>query len=158
MTYLYPLKAPSMKTLSALFMLLLLTMQSFAQSDSTSLKKDTVYWVHQYAYDRIIQSKIFKKGMSDDEMAGILLYKGGNNLKGAFACEFFGVLAASLIITVNENNEGVRTTLAVLGGTFFIVGIISLVSGYNKISKAGIILQHKGINIKTTGTGISFNF
>lgn len=46
--------------------------------------------------------------MSDDEMAGILLYKGGNNLKGAFACEFFGVLTGSLIVTINENNEGTR--------------------------------------------------
>jgi hypothetical protein len=147
-----------MKNLSALFMMLLLTMQTFAQSDSTSLKKDTVYWVHQYSYDRIIHSKIFKEGMSDDEMAGILLYKGGNNLKGAFACEFFGVLIGSLIVTINENNQGVRTTLAVVSGTFFIVGIVSLISGYNKISKAGIVLQHKGINIKTTGTGISFNF
>ena len=133
-------------------------MQTFAQSDSTSLKKDTVYWVHQYAYDRIIHSRIFKEGMSDDEMAGILLYKGGNNLKGAFACEFFGVLTGSLIVTINENNEGARTTFAVVSVTFFIVGIISLVSGYNKISKAGIILQHKGINIKASGTGIAFNF
>ena len=147
-----------MKNLSVLLMLLFLSMQSFAQSDNTSLKKDTVYWVHQYAYDRIIHSKIFKEGMSDDEMAGILLYKGGNNLKGAFACEFFGVLAGSLIILVNQNNQDARTTLAVLSTGFFIVGVISLVSGYNKISKAGIILQHKGINIKTTGTGISLNF
>jgi hypothetical protein len=147
-----------MKILLALFTLLFLSMQSFAQSDSTLLKKDTLYWVHQYAYDRIIHSKIFKEGMSDDEMAGILLYKGGNNLKGAFACEFFGVLTGSLIVTINENNQGARTTLAVVSVTFFIVGIVSLVSGYNKISKAGIILQHKGINIKTTGTGISFNF
>lgn len=147
-----------MKNLFVLFMLLFLTMQSFAQSDTASLKKDTVYWVHQYAYDRIIHSKIFKEEMSDDEMAGILLYMGGNNLKGAFACEFFGVLAASLIITVNQNNQDAKTTLAVISTAFFIVGVISLVSGYNKISKAGIILQHKGINIKTTGTGISLNF
>jgi hypothetical protein len=67
--------------------------------------------------------------MSDDEMAGILLYKGGNNLIGAFACEFFGVLTGSLILTINENNEGTRITLGVLSGTFFIIGIISLISG-----------------------------
>ena len=147
-----------MKPPFALIMLLLFTIQSFAQSDSASMKKDTVYWVHQHTYDRIIQRKIFKEGMSDDEMAGILLYKGGNYLKGAFACEFFGVLAGSLILAVNENNQGARTTLAVVSTTFFIVGIVSLLSGYDKISKAGIILQHKGIHIKSSGTGISFNF
>jgi hypothetical protein len=75
--------------------MLLLTMQSFAQSDNALLKKDTVYWIHQYAYDRIIHSKIFKEGMLDDEMAGILFYKCGNNLKEAFACKFFDVLTGS---------------------------------------------------------------
>ena len=147
-----------MKNLFALFMLLFLTMQSFAQSDSASLKKDTVYWVHQYTYDRIVQRKIFTKGMSDDEMAGILLHKGGNNLIGAFACEFFGVLTGSSIVIVNQNNQGTRMTLAVISSAFFITGIVSLISGYNNISKAGIILQHKGINIKTSGAGISINF
>jgi hypothetical protein len=66
-----------MKKVFLLLILLFLIMQSFAQSNDSSKKKDTVSWIHQYTYDRLIQRKIFAKGMSDDEMAGILLYRGG---------------------------------------------------------------------------------
>jgi hypothetical protein len=96
--------------------------------------------------------------MSDDEMAGILLYKGGNELKGSFACEFFGVLLGTLAIARAPYNQSESLVLSVVGTTVLIVGVINLISGYNKISKAGIILQHKGINLKPSATGITLNF
>ena len=129
-----------------------------AQSNKTSLNRDTVYWIHQYAYEQLIHKRIFTKGMSDDEMAGILLYKGGKNLVGAFACEVFGALTGTLILTFRPDQQEARAVLAVLSTGFFITGIVSLISGYSKISRAGIILQHKKFNVKTSGANISLNF
>ena len=129
-----------------------------AQSNKTSLNRDTVYWIHQYAYEQLVHKKIFTEGMSDDEMAGILLYKGGKNLMGAFACEIFGALTGSLIFTFRPTQQEPRLVLAVLSTGFFITGVVSLISGYYKISRAGIILQHKKFNVRTSGTSLSLNF
>jgi hypothetical protein len=130
----------------------------FSQSTSDSLGNKSAKWVHQRTYDHIIQNKLFKDGMSDDEMAGMLLYRGGKNLRGAFLCELFGIISVSLYTVVYPNNEPVGKGLAVVGVGFFVAGIANLLSGYNKISKAGIIMQHKGIFVKATASGISLTF
>ena len=146
-----------MKKFLPLLMLLFISIQSFSQDTIAPIKK-AAYCYHQNEYNHLITNKLFKKGMTDDEMAGILLYKGGRELTGSFVCELFGVIAGSLGVVFYQKNTAVGTACAVGSGIFFIVGIVNLMTGYSKISKAGIILQHKGIGVKVSGNGISLNF
>jgi hypothetical protein len=148
-----------MKTTLTIFLLLFIAAQSFGQTDTTkTIKKDSAVWAYQYTYDRMIQSKMFTPGMSDDEMAGIMLYRSGKNLKRAFILEIFGVLTATVSLSVFEHSESTATVFGVFSLGFFAAGIGNIISGYTKISKAGIIMQHKGIQIQTTGTSISMKF
>lgn len=148
-----------MKNLLLLVLLIIGGIQSYSQNKQDSIRQNSAEWRYKQKYNHLIQNNLFTKGMSDDEMAGILLYKGGNNLKVSFACEVFGAMSSSLMLTItNKEAQTAITLLAVASAIFYLTGIVELISGYNKISKAGIIFQHKGYNIKTSGTGISLNF
>ncbi|MEI7660651.1 MAG: hypothetical protein WCK34_00555 [Bacteroidota bacterium] len=146
-----------MKSTLTFFLLLFITLQSFSQDTIVPVVKKN-QWYHHKEYDYLITSKLFKDGMTDDEMAGILLYKGGREMTGSFVAEVFGVVIGSVAVVVYPKNNTTGTALAIGSGISFIVGIVNLLSGYSKISKAGIILQHKGINMKATASGISLNF
>jgi hypothetical protein len=147
-----------MKTTLTIFLLLIAALQSIGQTDTTTIKKDSAGWALQYTYDRMIQSKMFTPGMSDDEMAGILLYRSGKNLKRAFILEIFGVLTAAVSVSVMQTTPTTGIIFGVFSVGVLSAGIGNLISGYSKISKAGIIMQHRGIQIQTTGTSISMKF
>jgi hypothetical protein len=146
-----------MKNCILLIVTLFITLQSFSQDSIVPVDKGS-HRALQKDYDHLLKYRLFKEGMTDDEMAGILLYKGGRNLFGAFVAETFGLIVGSVAVVVYPKNNTTGTVLAIGSGISFIVGIGNLLSGYSKISKAGIILQHKGINLKATSTGISLNF
>jgi len=132
--------------------------------DSIKLNKSFKNWRHYKKYNSIISQKIFTSDMTDDEMAGIELWRGGRNLKMAIAFEIVGVVVISTgntivqLIDDSDKADIVRYIASGIGLGFFIAGLCELVSGYNKIGKAGIIFQHKKFNIKTTGTSVSMNF
>ena len=138
-----------------------------AQSKVNSTGYTMYQWRHQDKYNRITSGSVFNRNMSDDEMAGIYLWRGGRNLKTAFALEMIGVLvgtSASWLPNLASGKKGSidATTVSVIIGVvstgLFVAGLCELVSGYNKIGKAGIILQHKKFSFKTTGTSVSLNF
>ncbi|MBC8147511.1 MAG: hypothetical protein H8E98_05950 [Bacteroidetes bacterium] len=137
--------------------------------DNQAQNQDLENWRHHEKYTRIIQQSIFSAGMSDDEMAGIELWRGGRNLKMSFAFMIVGIGIASTATWLPDrfftskykgkiDPEDIQIAIAIVGGGFLIASICELVSGYNKIGKAGIILQHKKFTIKTTGNNISLNF
>jgi hypothetical protein len=115
-------------------------------------------WRHQYKYARITSASIFDKGMTDDEMAGILMWRSGRNLKLSFAFITVGFVSSSTLAYIKDPPAAAQIAIACVSTGFLIAGIIELVCGYSKIGKAGIILQHKRFNVKTTGTSISLNF
>jgi len=138
-----------------------------AQGDFNTTGSDVKPWRHQKKYDRITSISLFDKSMTDDEMAGIYLWRGGRNLKLAFAFEIVGVVVASTAswlpsVASGKNGSVDASTISLIIGAFgtgfFVAGLCELVAGYNKIGKAGIILQHNRFKVKTTGTSVSLNF
>ena len=93
-----------MKMLLALIALFLTTTSSFAQNANPKVESDTTYWLYQYQYDHLLKKKYFTKGMSDDEMAGVLLYQSGANLKAAFICEIIATLTSTGAIAIYSKN------------------------------------------------------
>jgi len=132
--------------------------ESKAQNQTESKYAINEDWRHQNKYDRIINASCFEPGMSDDEMAGIFLWRGGRNLKMSFAFILVGFVSSSTLAYIKDPPAAVQIAIAGVSTGFLIAGICELVSGYSKIGKAGIILQHKKFNIKTTGTSVSVNF
>jgi len=132
--------------------------ETMAQSQTNPAGSVVNIWRHQYKYARITSASIFDKGMTDDEMAGILLWRGGRNLKLSFAFIAAGFVSSSALAYVKDPPAAVQIAIAGISTGFLIAGICELIAGYNKIGKAGIILQHKRFNVKTTGTSISLNF
>ena len=132
--------------------------ESKAQNQTESKYAINEDWRHQNKYDRIINASCFEPGMSDDEMAGIFLWRGGRNLKMSFAFILVGFVSSSTLAYIEDPPAAVQIAIAGVSTGFLIARICELVSGYSKIGKAGIILQHKKFNIKTTGTSVSVNF
>ena len=128
--------------------------------DSLNQNINEWQWRHFNKYERIKHQSIFAPTMSDDEMAGIELWRAGRNLKMGFSFMFVGVIVLSTAAFVADGKDqtAVLAAIGVVGTGFLIAGLCELVSGYNKIGKAGIILQHKKFYIKTTGSNISLNF
>ncbi|MCX6246172.1 MAG: hypothetical protein NTW10_00425 [Bacteroidetes bacterium] len=142
-----------MKKPLLIIVLIVLSMQIYSQNQQA-----TSEWRYTDKYNHIIQSGLFTQGMSDDEMAGILLSRAGRNLKLCFTFEVIGVVFGTTIVYAGRNSETVYYVASAVSLGFFIAAMCELLSGYNKISKAGIIFQHKGISVKASGPGISFNF
>ncbi len=149
---------PKQSLLILLTVILLAGMETKAQSQSDITGSIDSQWRHQNKYDRIINASCFEPGMTDDEMVGIFLWRGGRNLKMSFAFILVGFVSSSTLAYIKDPPAAVQIAIAGVSTGFLIAGICELVSGYNKIGKAGIILQHKKFNIKTTGTSISLNF
>lgn len=152
------LKVFQASVLLAFFVCTFAVTETIAQNQSNPTGSVVNTWRHQNKYDRITSASVFDKGMSDDEMAGILLWRGGRNLKLSFTFILIGFVSSSTLAYIKDPSTGVQIVIAGISTGFLIAGICELVSGYNKIGKAGIILQHKRFNIKTTGTSISLNF
>lgn len=123
-------------------------------------------WRYQKKYDRYVRDSCFTPGMSDDEMAGIYLWRGGRNLKMSFSFNMVGVIVGStaswlpglLYDKFDLDPDRVTMIIAGVSSAFILVGVCELISGYSKIAKAGIILQHNRFNVRVTGTTVSLNF
>jgi len=143
--------------------------KNYSQVNQDSLNQSFKEWRHMEKYNRIIQQSIFTSTMSDDEMAGIELWRAGRNLKMSFSFMIVGIGIGSTASWLPQRlfgtnykgkltPEDVQIAILVVSSGFLIASICELVCGYNKIGKAGIIIQHKKFNIKTNGNNISFNF
>jgi len=153
--------------------------KSYAQANIDTSLQFYKHWKHderlkkpmernKQKYNRITGQAIFTSKMSDDEMAGIELWRGGRNLKMSFSFEMVGFAAAStaswlpqLIIGKkykgNMKQQDVILIIGAVSGGFFVTALCELISGYNKIGNAGIIFQHKKFRIKTNGNNISMD-
>jgi hypothetical protein len=125
---------------------------------SIQINSKETNWKFYRQYCKIAGSGCFDKSMSDDEMAGILLQKSGRNLKLSFTFVTLGFVCSSSIAYIKNPSDAVYYVIAGVSTGFLVAGIVELLSGYNKIGKAGIILQHKKFNLKTTGNTLSLNF
>jgi len=129
-------------------------------------------YISEYELEKI-KSKMITRNLtssiSDDEIAGILLKRGSRNLNtsvlfigvGAFVASTAAWLPQLLIGKNNKTNltqQDIQLIIFAVSGGCFITSIVKLIMGYKKIGDAGIVLQHKKFNIKTTGTSISLNF
>lgn len=136
---------------------------------TTSYQKDINNWRYQKKYNKILRKKYLHKGMTDDEMAGILLKRGSRNLNMSILFIGIGAFVASTTawlppLVIGENNrtnlteQDVRYIIYGVATGCFITSLVKLIMGYHKIGDAGIVFQHKKFNVKTSGASISFNF
>ena len=140
------------------------SIKSFAQGTS-NYNQNFDTWKYHKKYNKILQKRYFVEGMSDDDMAGILLKRGSQNLNLSLLCTGLGFAfssaAAWLPPLVSEDPDVQQTvqlvTLAISSG-FLVTALIEVALAYRKIGGAGIVFQHKKFNIKTTGTSISLYF
>lgn len=137
-----------------------------AQDTTSAATKDLKNWRFRAKYNRIVRASCFTPGMSDDEMAGIYLWRGGRNLKMAFSFNMVGMVVASTaswlpgLISENYGTDPdmVKIMIAGVSSGFFLAGLCELITGYSKITKAGIILQHNRFKVKWSGNAVSLTF
>lgn len=134
-----------------------LVINGMAQDTINPVQKK-VKWKYQDDYEYIKWSGGFGPGMTDDQMAGLLLYRGGRSLTSAAICEVLGVGVGGLGLYLYDENKALGTGMMVGGGVFMVIGIVNIFVGYSKISKAGIILQHKSVEVRGSPTGMVIRF
>jgi hypothetical protein len=133
-----------------------------------SLQQSIKSWRHLDKYNRITGQAIFTPKMSDDEMAGIELWRGGRNLKMSFAFSIVGYVVVSTASWVphsiigkqykgNLTEQDIILIISGVSGVFFIASLCELISGYNKISNAGILFEHKKFRVRTNGNNITID-
>ena len=131
-------------------------------SKSDSVKQAAGKWTKNDRYINITSYDFFRKGMSDDEMAGILMKRGNITLKIAGA--FLGISAVgigSCALLLNGQNKDLYVEAYVIGAISVGLALAVIpvtIGGINRISEAGIVKQHKKYILKLSATGVSLNF
>lgn len=116
-------------------------------------------WKYEQKYQSVMNYKFIKEGMTDDEIAGILLYKAGKSFTKSLAYEIIGLIAVGVGTYIYPNEKTMGTVVAVGGGVFLFAGIVHLFTASNRTANAGIVLMHKGqIQVKAAPGSISVNF
>ena len=131
-------------------------------SKSDSVKQAKVEWPKTEKYNYITSFDYFRKGMSDDEMAGFLMRKSDLNLKLGWT--FLGISWVALgtsALMLNSQNRHIyleAELLLVISFGIAVAVIPITIAGFHRMHQAVIVKQHKKYILKLSATGVSMNF
>ena len=98
----------------------------------------------------------YKAGMTDEQIAGELLIRGGENIRNSGIIGLTSILlgvSTTFIPNMITDPGAQKNAIYVVSGAAGVLGIFSiaeLISGGNKIIRSGIILQHKRVQVTPT--------